>query len=149
MALVEFDSEENVRSLRASVSHKGLVRRSLKIGIVEVDVRVSMSRRRQIHESPAVANQPSNPVDEDKVAQMVGSELCLETVGRVAERCSHNARVGDNDVEQLTLCKELIRRSAHALEITKIKLNLLEASAVCCSVLAHLRGRALRFRQIT
>jgi hypothetical protein len=40
-----------------------------------------MTGRRQVDEPPAIADKRGNPVDQDKVAQVIRNELCFEAIG--------------------------------------------------------------------
>src|SRR5260370_9009265 len=85
MPLVKSYGEQNVCCLGASVGDKGCIRCPLKVRILQIDVRVAVSSRRQIDQSAAGADQRSEAVDEDKVSQVVGSELRLQAIRRVAK----------------------------------------------------------------
>src|SRR5260370_8436056 len=66
----------------------------------------------------------------------------------MAKGCGHHSRIGDDDVEGLTLFQQGIGAGTHALKIGKIELNQLEASAVGRGVLSHLCGRRFSLVQI-
>src|ERR1700735_3581406 len=53
--LVEGDGEQNVCGLRSAIRDEGIVRRALKVRIVEVHVREAMTCRRQVDQSPSSA----------------------------------------------------------------------------------------------
>ena len=59
-----------------------------------------MTGRREVDEPPSIANKRRNPVDEDKVAEMIRPELGFEAVGCVAERCSHHSGISDDHIER-------------------------------------------------
>jgi hypothetical protein len=82
------------------------------------------------------------------VAQVIGAELCLKAVRCMAKRSCHYSCIRDDHIERLTLCHQSISAGAHALEVRKIKLYQLEASAVARSVLLHLCGCRFRLAQI-
>src|SRR5580698_4471384 len=63
MAFVEGNREENIRRLGSSVGNEGLIRSPLKVGILEVDIRIAVTQRRKIDQTPARANKPRDPVD--------------------------------------------------------------------------------------
>src|ERR1700676_4186425 len=95
MPMIESNSKEDVRSLRATISNKWFIGRPLKVGIVQVHVGEAVAGRGQIDQPRPGTHQRRNPVDEDKVSQVIGPELRLEPVCRVAERSGHDSRVGD------------------------------------------------------
>ena len=97
---------------------------------------------------PPCADKRRNPVDQDKVAQVIGAELRLEAVGRMPKRRGHHARVGDDDIEGFALRQQSIGAGAHALETGEIERNQLEASAVRRSVCSHLGGRRFGLGQV-
>src|ERR1700757_3558830 len=68
----------------------------------------------------------SNPVDQYKVAQVIGTELHLEAVNRSAKGGCHHARVGDNNIEGFSLRQELISARSHALKLSRVKVNSFE-----------------------
>src|SRR4029077_3327559 len=82
------------------------------------------------------------------MAQVISAELRLKAVRRVAKRCGHYSRIGDDHVEAFTVCQQFFGAGTHALEIGKIKRSQLEASAIVCSVLLHLRSRPFSLGQI-
>ena len=53
---VEGNSEENIRRLRPAVGNERLIGRPLKVGILEIDVGVAVTGRRQV-------DQPSSGAD--------------------------------------------------------------------------------------
>src|ERR1700684_323277 len=53
-----------------------------------------MTGRRQVDEPPAIADERRNPVDQNKVTQVIRSELCFEAIGSVAKRRGHHSGVG-------------------------------------------------------
>jgi hypothetical protein len=82
---VEGNGEENVHRLRPAVRNEGLIPRPLKVGIIEVHIGEAVTRRRQIDQPPTYTDKRSNPVDQHKVAQVIGAELHLEAVNRSAK----------------------------------------------------------------
>jgi hypothetical protein len=48
-----------------------------------------VSRRRQVNQPASSADEIRDPVDEDKVAQVIGAKLRLETIRRFAEGRGH------------------------------------------------------------
>src|SRR5271154_3206308 len=101
---VERNGKEDVRGFGPAVSNERVIKRAFKVGIVEVHIRVSVTRRRYVDQSSSRPNERRDPVDQDKVAQVIRAELCFETIGCVAERCGHNSGVGDDHVERLSVC---------------------------------------------
>ena len=130
VALVKRDGEKNVRGLRAAVGDERFVGCSLKIGIVQVYVGKTVTCGREVDQPAAFAQKRRNPVDQDKVAEMIGAKLRLKAIRRVAKGSGHHACVGDNHVEELPLRQQLIRTFTHAFEAGQIKRNQLETSAV-------------------
>jgi hypothetical protein len=86
MALVKRRREEDIRRLRPVVSNEGIVRRALKVEILEVDIGEAVTRGRQVDQPSSCADQRRDAVDEDKVAQVIGAELRFIAIGRTAER---------------------------------------------------------------
>ena len=113
VTFVECDREEDIRRFRSAIGNERFIGRALKVGIVEVHVRVAMTGRRQIDEPPAIADKRRNAVDQDKVAQVIRAELRFEAVRSVAERCGHHSRICDDNVERFTLWPA-VRRRRHA-----------------------------------
>ena len=130
MTLVEGNGEEDVRGLRSAVGDEGLVGRALEVGVFEVDVGITVACRGQIDEAAAGAQQRSDAVDEDEVAEMIGAELRLEAVGGAAEGSGHDPGVGDDDVEEAALVEQRVGGGANALEVCEIELDELEAATV-------------------
>src|SRR5580704_14657741 len=81
---VKRDREKDVRSLRAAVRGERFIRRTLKIGIGQVHVRKAMTGGRKVDQPTARPEERRNPVDEDKMAEMVGAKLRFKTFRRVA-----------------------------------------------------------------
>src|SRR6516162_5322950 len=79
---------------------------------------------------------------------MVGTELHLEAVDGVAEKCGHDACIGNDHVKGFAPCEQSVGTGAHALEAGEIELHQLETSAVSRSVLADLGGGSLCLLQI-
>src|SRR6266849_746487 len=103
--LIERNGEEDVCRLRSAIRHKWLIGRPLKVGILNVNVRKTVTGRRQIDQSPSCAKKTRNPVDQDKVAEVIGAELCFKAVRRMPQRCRHHSRIGDDHVERIALCQ--------------------------------------------
>src|SRR5271167_1119950 len=97
-----------------------------------------MTGRRQVDKPPAIADKRCNPVDQDKVSQVVCSELRFKAVGCTAVRCRHHPRICDNHVEDSSLCQQLVGTGTYALQVGKIEFNQFEASAIGCGVLSDL-----------
>src|SRR5436190_20656967 len=91
---VERHCKQDVRRLRSAIGNEGFIKRVLKVGILEIHVRIAMTRRRQVDEPPAIADKRCNPVDQDKVAQVIRPELRFEAIGGVAKRCGHYSGIG-------------------------------------------------------
>src|SRR5882762_4783119 len=103
--LVERNGEEDICRLRSAIRDEWLIGGPLKVGILKVNVRVAVTGRRQIDQSPSCAKKARNPVYQDKVAEVIGAELCFKAVRRMSERCRHHSRIGDNHVERIALCQ--------------------------------------------
>src|SRR5437588_802518 len=140
VTFIECNREEDVCRFRSAVGDKRFIGRALEVGIVHVYVRIAMTGRRQVDEPPSIANKRRNPVDQDKVAEVIRPELRFEAVGCVAERVSHQSRIGDHNIERLTFCQQCVGAGAHALQVGKIEFYYFEASTVARSICSHLRG---------
>jgi hypothetical protein len=116
MPFVEGNCEKDVRPLGPPIRNEGLVGRSLKVGILEVDIGEAVARRRQVDQPPTCTDKKRNPVDQYKVAQVIGTELRLEAVGHTAKRGGHHTRIGDNNVEGFSFRQKLISAGSHALK---------------------------------
>jgi hypothetical protein len=86
----------------------------VEIRVSEIDIRVAMTRRRQVDQPPTCADKRRNPVNEDKVAKVIGAELCFKAIHRIAKRSGHYASIGDDDVEGFTLFQQLVGTVTHA-----------------------------------
>src|ERR1700682_1560250 len=75
MALVESCSKKDVRCLRAAIRNEGIIRSPLKVGILKVHVRAAVTRGRHVDQASSRPNERRNPVDQDKVAQVIRPEL--------------------------------------------------------------------------
>ena len=81
------------------------------------------------------------------MAEMVGAELRLEPVRRLAERRRHDARIANDEIERLAVGDERVGASPDARERRQVELDQLKAAAVR-SVGAHRRGRLARLCKI-
>ena len=135
---VECNREEDIRRFRSAIGAERLIGRMLKVGIVQVHVRVSMTGRRQVDEPPAVAYKRRNPVDQNKVAQVIRPELRFEAIGGVAERCGHHSCICNHHVEGFTFCQQSVGAGTHAFQIGKVEFNQFDASAIGRGLLSHL-----------
>src|ERR1700756_3224276 len=108
MPLVEGDGEEDVCGLRSAVRDHGVIRRAFKIRIVKIDIRDAVTCRRKADEPSTCADKGSNPVDQDKVAQVIRPELRLKAVRRFPKRGRHYAGVSDNYVERFSFPQQVI-----------------------------------------
>ena len=150
VTFVECDREEDVRRFGSAIGNERFIGRVLKVGIVEVHVRVAMTGRRQVDEPPAIADKRRNAVDQDKMAQMIRAELRFEAVGCVAERCGHHSCIGDDNVEGFAFGQQRVGAGTHAFQVGKVEFNQFEGSAMgrgsflTCSVavLALFKSRA-------
>src|ERR1700722_15701345 len=107
MSLIEGNGEEDVRSFRPAIRNERIVFRSFKVRIVEVDVGIAMTRGRHIDQPPPTSKEQGNAVYQNKVGQMIWSELRLKTVGRLTELCCHHAGIGDDDVARFRFREQL------------------------------------------
>src|SRR5579864_4556781 len=101
--VIEGNGKEDVGGLRAAIRDEGFILRALKVWILQVNVGITMACGGEVDQPSSGADERSNPVDEDEVAQMVGAELHLEAVLRVGKRCGHHPRIGDDYIEGFTL----------------------------------------------
>ena len=145
---IELDGEKDVGRLRTSIGNHGVVGRPLKIGIVEVDVSPPMTRGGHIDQPSALANQRGNPVHENKVAEVIGTELCLKAVHGMAKRGCHHSGIGNDHVETLPARQEFVGAGADALQTGQIERDQLEAATIRRGVLLHLRGRGRGFLKV-
>src|SRR5215813_12023921 len=148
MASIERDGEEYVCGLRTTVRDEGLVGSAFEIRIFEVDVRIPVSGGRQIDNASTWTNEKSNPVDQNKVAEVIGAELHFKAIDGFGKRCCHDASVGDDDVERLAFCDKFVCRGANAFEAGKIEFDQFEAAATGSGIFFHLSGCGFGFRQI-
>jgi hypothetical protein len=102
----------------------------LKIRIVEVDIGAAMSRRRKIDEPGAGLHQRRDPVDQNEMAEVIGPELRLEPVRRLAEWRPRNASVGDDEVERPAVVDQPIGAGAYAHKRRQVELDQLKSAAV-------------------
>jgi hypothetical protein len=137
MPPVESDSKKDVRRLRAAIGNERFIGRALKVGVLKVHVRAAVTGRRHVDQASSGANERRNPVDQHKVAQVIGPELCFEAVGCVAELCGHYSGIGDDYIQRFAFLQQPVGSGAHALQVGKIEFNEFEASAVGCGVLSH------------
>ena len=147
--LVESNGKKDISRLRSTISDERVIGCPLKVGILQIDIGVTVTRRSQVNQPASRADKTRNPVNENKVAQMIGPELRLKTSRRFAKRRGHDAGVGDNDIEGVASCHQLIGAGTHALEIGEVELNELKASTIGRSVLPDLRRRCFCLRQIS
>src|SRR5882724_585707 len=148
MPLVKSYGEQNICRLGASVGDKGFIRGPLKIRILQIDVREAVSSRRQIDQSAAGADQRSEAVDQDKVSQVVGAELRLEAVCRVAKWRRHDAGIRNQHIERRALRQQRICAGANALQTREVQSDQVETPATGGSGLPHLRSRAFGLAEI-
>jgi len=82
-----------------------------------------MTRGREADQPPTCTDKRSNPVDQYKVAQVIGAELRLEGVSRTAKGSGHHTCIGDNSVERFAPFQEVTSAVSHAFKISQVKLN--------------------------
>ena len=107
-----------------------------------------MPGRREVDQASAGANQRDNPVYKDKVAEVIGAELRLKAVHRMAQWSRHYSGIGDDHIESLPTSQEFAGAGADALQAGKIESDQFEAAAIRRGVLSHLRGRGLGFLEV-
>src|SRR5260370_28974583 len=120
---VELLRKEYVRRLISAIGNERLIGRVLETWVLKINVRVAMPRRRQVDEPPAIADKRRNPVDQDKVAQVIRAELRFESIGYVAEQCGHHAVVGDYHVARFRFRQQPVGAGTHAFQVGKIEFN--------------------------
>src|ERR1700739_2036253 len=99
MPLVEANREENVGCLGPAVSDERIVSRPLEVGSAEIHSGDPMPARREVDQASAGTNQRSDPIDQNKMAEMVGAELRLKTVHGVPEWRGHDSCIGYEQVD--------------------------------------------------
>src|ERR1700735_3477679 len=126
-AVFEGNCEKDVRCFGPPIRNERLVGCSLKVGILEVHIGEAMTRGREADQPPTCTDKRSNPVDQYKVAQVIGAELRLEGVSRTAKGSGHHTCIGDNSVERFAPFQEVTSAVSHAFKISQVKLNYFEA----------------------
>lgn len=121
VAAVEFDCEEDVCSLGTAIGGPRIVRGLFEIGVVEIDIGETMTRRGKLNEPATARDQWGDAVHKDKMAKVIGAELRLETVSGVAKGAGHDASIGDDKIEGLPGLHERIGGSANAGEGAEIE----------------------------
>jgi len=135
---VEGNRKENVRRLGAAIGDERFIGRALKVGILKVHVRAAVSRRRHIDQASSLPNERRNPVEQNKVAQVIRPVLHFEAIGGVAERCGHHSGISDDHVEPFSLCQQPVGAGTHAFQVGKVEFNQFDASAIGSGFLSHL-----------
>jgi hypothetical protein len=79
---------------------------------------------------------------------MIGAELRLKTVHRMAEWRSHYSRIGYDHVEGLALRHQTVGAGSDTLQVRKIERNQLEAATIRRGVFSHVRGCGFGFHQV-
>jgi hypothetical protein len=130
MTPVESNGEEDIRSLGPAVGNERFIGRPHKVGIFKVDVGEAVPGRREIDQTPSLADKWRDTVDEHEVPQMIGAELHFKAVRRMEKRRGHHSCVSDDHVEGFTLCEECIGAASNALKIGEIELNQFEAANI-------------------
>lgn len=138
---VELDGIEDIGGLRAAVGEPAVVGCSREARIVEIDIRVAMSVRRDTDDAPTVVQEAQEPVDEDEVPEVVGAELRLEAILGSPLRRGHHAGIRDHDVEPLSLRMQAVRRGTHGAEGREVDLEQFERPG-------DASGSRLRLREI-
>jgi hypothetical protein len=78
---------------------------------------------------------------------VIGAELRLKTIRRVAERSRHDSCIGDDDVKGLATRLEFVSAGANPLEIGQIERDQLEAATIGRAS-SHFRSRSFRLPEI-
>src|SRR5579872_5336434 len=107
-----------------------------------------MSGRCEVNQASAGANQRGNAIDQYKMAEVVGAELRLKTVQRVAKWRGHDSCIGYDHVESLPARQKFVGAGANALQAGQIKRDQLEAATIRRGVLSHLRRRGFGFLKV-
>ncbi len=123
MPPVELHREQNVSGLGPAIGDHRVVGRALEVRIVELHVRIAMAGGGDIHQPSARSDQGCDAVHQHEVAEVIGSELGLETVRCAPERRAHHARVGDHDVEGSPVAGQGVGAGAHARQRGEIQLH--------------------------
>src|SRR5215469_8339310 len=79
---------------------------------------------------------------------MIGAELRLKAVRRVAKWSRHYAGVRNDGVEEVAFCKQLVGASSYILKAGEVELNQLERSAFGFCILSHLCRRHISLGQV-
>jgi hypothetical protein len=145
MPLIESNCEEDVRGLRAPVRYEGFVRRRLKVGIVQIHIAETVPGGREVDQASAVLDQLRDAIHKYEVAQVIGPELCLETILCLPDRSRHNTGICDDHIEQAAIGNQLVRSSAHALQAGKVELDHLETRTRLRRGLTDFRCGPVRF----
>ena len=81
--LVESNGKKEISRLRSTISDERVIGCPLKVGILQINIGVTVTRRSQVNQPASRADKTRNPVNENKVAQMIGPELRLKTSRRL------------------------------------------------------------------
>src|SRR5258708_23438572 len=106
MTPVKSDGEEDIRSLGPAVGDPLVVRCPHKVGIFEVDVGEAVPGRREVDQTPSLADKWRDTVDEYEVPQMIGAELHFKAVRRMTKWRGHHSCISDDYVEGFTLFEQ-------------------------------------------
>src|SRR5579871_4774770 len=101
MPPVEGNREKYVGCFGPAVRDERIVGRSLEIGVVEVHIRETMPGRRKVDQASACADQRGYAIYQNKMAEVVGTELRLKTVHGVPKWSGHDSCIGYDHVESL------------------------------------------------
>src|SRR5258708_26789820 len=117
MTSVESDAEKDIRSLGPAVGNEGFIRRPHKVGIFKVDVGEAVPGRREVDQTPSLADKWRDTVDEHEVPQTIGTELHFKAVRRMAKRRGYHSCISDDHAEGFTFCDERISAASNAFKI--------------------------------
>jgi hypothetical protein len=80
MTPVKSNGEEDIRSLGPAVGDEGFIRRPHKVGIFKVNIGEAVPGRREVDQTPSVADEWRDTVDEHEVPQMILRRRAIQLV---------------------------------------------------------------------
>jgi hypothetical protein len=111
---VEGDREEDIRCLRSAICYPRVIRHPLKVGIVEVDIEITVTQRGEVDQPSAFADQRYYPIDQDKMSKVIGAELRLKAVRGMAKWCGDHSGISNDHVKGLTAGEQFTGAVTHA-----------------------------------
>jgi len=79
---------------------------------------------------------------------MIGAKLSLKAVSRMAKRCGHHARIGNDHVKRFPFRQQFISASTHTLKVGKIEPISSKLPSLSAASFRNLRSRVISFGQI-